>query len=647
MPSSPLSPRRRFGVLLLKLGALAAAGGAQAIVATRPGLSVAGFTLSILLFVVAERTLPAGPERQGRSAQPVPLLVWWLLGTGCLICCAAGVLVHRNAAPGTTHPLWVAGLLLLITGSVWSWWSGGWQRPARRLVGALLVLCVVAGGMFGWHVSTVPPEVHNDEAEIGNDAVALLETKPFNLFTTGWYELPMFHALPAAIGVKLFGVNMLGLRSPSVVLGVASVLLLFALAYPVWGFETAFVAALLLASTRFFIHLSRTGYHYIDTPFVSVVVVWLLLQVWQDLGVGAAVWCGIALGLGMQTYYASRLVPVLLTLTWLLWLLGSDRTLLRARVGRFVVVAIVALVTTAPMIGYFWNHWDALWARTRGTSVFTEGSYLHLSYGYGTKDFGRILLIQAEKALTLFNVTPDTSLQYGYRAGALFDPVSAVLFVLGLGVVCARPLRRLNLMLLLWVVIPVVVGAALTIDTPFFPRISGVVPFAVLIVALALHSVLDSIRDAIPGSAGRRIAAIVATAILAAVFMNNLRTYFIEYAPHHRHSAAVEISAWIRAHGAGKTTYMVGGAPGFFIKHATIRFLTRGYETADIVDLDAYLQQHRLDPATSLFIIMPQGHDAVPKLVDAVGPLDLSEHRNVRNEIDFYAGIPRAGWRDG
>ena len=40
--------------------------------------------------------------------------------------------------------------------------------------------------------------------------------------------------------------------------------------------------------------------------------------------------------------------------------------------------------------------------------------------------------------------------------------------------------------MLLWTLLPLIAGAALTVDTPFYPRISGLVPFAVLLVALAL-----------------------------------------------------------------------------------------------------------------------------------------------------------------
>jgi hypothetical protein len=647
-PSNASSPRRRVIALVLKLSALAAAGGAQAVVATRPGLSLGGFALGMLLFIAGERlTIDSDSDAQAGVPAPrsftVPRLCWGLWGMGCALCVTVGILVHRNVQPPVTHVVWLLGLLSLIAAGLRAWRHGpATGRAPRRVLASLVLLGVIAGGCFGWRVSSIPPEVHNDEAAIGNDAVGLLERRPFNLFTTGWYECPMLHALPAALGIKVFGINLLGLRAPSVVMGVGSVLLLFGLAYRLWGFEVALLSGLLLASARFFIHLSRTGYHYIGTPFFSVLVVWLFVRVWGALGFGAAVACGMAVALGMQGYYATRLVPVLLALTFLLWLPGSNRALVRARVAAFVVIVATALATAAPMIGYFAHHWSALWARTRGTSVFTEESIRHLSFGYRTHDLGQILLIQARKAVTLFNVTGDTSVQYGYTRGGLFEPVSAALFVLGCAVICAHPLRRRNILPLLWVVVPVVTGAWLTIDTPFFPRISGIVPFAVVIVALALHSVLGSLRDCLPRSAGRVAALVVAVGVLAAVYTNNIRSYFIEYAPYHRRGPAVDVSAWLLAHGAGKTTYMIGGMPGFSIRHESIRFVAHGFATADVTDLDAFLRDKRLDPATALFIIMPAAHDTIAKVERVVGPLDVREHRDIHGQIEFYTGIPAA-----
>jgi 4-amino-4-deoxy-L-arabinose transferase-like glycosyltransferase len=645
--ATPSKPRRNWVTLLLKLLAVAAAGSAQAYVAEQPWYSVAGFALGAVLFLVAERRAPVPPEPPQQDAPPAAPGYWTLFAVGCALCIAAGILVYRSAVPSVTHPPWVLGLLCFGGCTLWSWQrSRRRRRPSRRMLASMVLLVVLAGGFFAWHVSSIPPEVHGDEGEEGMDAVRLLTEKPFNLFTVGWYWLPHLHVLRQAVGIKVFGVNLLGLRSTSVVVGTIGVLLVFSVGTQLWGFEVGLLAALVLVSARFFIHLSRTGLEYLDTPVLSILVVWLAWWTWYELRLDAVMVCGLALGLGVQSYYASRLVPVLLTVTWLLWLVRSDRRLRLARFNRLVLIAVVALVTAAPMIGYFFRHPSDLWMRTLETSALSQSGINHLSYGYGTRNLRHILLIQLQHAVTLFNYQSDSSLQYGYRPGGLFEPVTAILFVLGFAGVCAHPLRRRNLLLLLWIAVPVIVGGALTIDTPFYPRISGVLAFAALVVALALHSLLTSLRATLPRRAARVVVPAVALGVVAVVFANNIQDYFFEYAPHHRLWPGLEISAWIRANGTGKTTYMVGGK-GVFIKHGTIRFLTYGFATEDVLDLNAYLRNNRFKRDTSVFIIMPQGKELIPQLQAAVGPLDIEPHRWLDNPTAFYTAVPLAEHEPG
>ena len=626
--------------LLLKLVAVAAAGGAQAYVFQRPWLSVAGFAFGSVLFLAIERGTAPPPDASEQPVPPASTGLWTLFAIGCALCTAAGILVYRQAPPIVTHPTWLLGLLCFAAGAFLSRPRGRTrQRPSRRTLVTVLLLLVLAGAFFGWQVARIPPEVHGDEGEVGMDAVELMTQQPFNLFTVGWYWLPRLHVLRHAAAMQVLGVNLLGLRITSVMLGAAAVLLIFGVGCQLWGFEVGVLAGLLLVSARFFIYLSRNGLHYIDTPVFSILVAYLAWRTWRELRLDLAIVCGLVLGLGIQTYYASRLVPVLLTLTWLLWFAGSHRRHWLRRGQCFALIAVIALATAAPMAGYFWRHPADLWMRTIETSAFGAGGYEHLAFGYGTHDLRYILLVQLQHAVTLFNYTSDSSLQYGYSPGGMFEPVCATLFALGIAAACAHPLWPRNLLLLLWIGLPVVAGGALTVDTPFYPRIAGVVPFAVLAAALASHSVLSSVREVLPRSVARVAPSVLALGVLAVVFSNNIRDYFFDYAPHHRHAPGVEIAAWIRSHGAGKTTYMIGGN-NFFIKHGTIRFLSYGYATQDVINLDVTLQGSRFDPATSLFIIMPQGKELIPKLQAAVGPLQVEPQRYLDNPAAFYTAIP-------
>ncbi|MDX2170322.1 MAG: glycosyltransferase family 39 protein, partial [Deltaproteobacteria bacterium] len=637
---------RADGVALaLAAAALALGGAAQW--GTRYGWwSAAGFALAALAFGLSARRAPDAPEPTTPPADAIPWRVFALVALGVGLCGAAALQVFHFAPPTVTHPIWVAGLLAFGAAAALA------PRQASRLAPlsrgqhwALLGVCVFTAVTLVWDLGGLPTEVHGDEAEVGLDALRLLDQ--FNLFGAGWFELPRFHAFPSAVGLWLVGTDLTGLRAASAALGVAGVLLLFGIGRRLWSVEVGLLAALLLAGQRFYIHLSRAGYHYIDTPLISLLALWLLLRLMHERRLGAALWCGITLGLGIQTYYASRLVPLLIALSWLSFLFPAAqageprRRLTRADLAGLLLIVLVALAVAAPMFAYFAHDWDAFWERTRDTSMFAPAARQHLAHGYGTDRLVEILAIQLRAALTLFNRTPDNSVQYGLD-GPLLDPLSGVLFVLGLGL-AALGWRQARLRaLLLFVVVPLIAGAALTIDTPFYPRISGLVPFAVLAVALALRHLWQLLRDAAAGGAATIAARVALAAAATAILSVNLRTYFVDYAPMYRHSPSVEIAAFVRRHGgAGRTTYMVGGAPAFYIRHGAIAFLTHGYATRDIDRIETLLRD-KPDPRRSVFVVMPQGVDLLTRLQEAFGPLDVQTHRNRRDEIAFFTAVPQA-----
>jgi len=157
-------------------------------------------------------------------------------------------------------------------------------------------------------------------------------------------------------------------------------------------------------------------------------------------------------------------VPVLLTLTWLAWLPGMARRQWRrdewrGQAAGFALIGVAALAVAAPIFGYFAHDWGAFWERTRDTSLFNAAALRHLSFGYGTDSLAGILAIQLRAALTLFNLTEDNSLQYGLHGG-LLEPASAALFVLGAGLALARLGERRMRLLVIWILVPLVAGAA-------------------------------------------------------------------------------------------------------------------------------------------------------------------------------------------
>jgi hypothetical protein len=640
---APAAPPYRF-VSALQLSAVIAALGAQALVADAPWLSLAGFATAMVLFALAERKLPRPAETISEAApgrwRPAFLA---LLAAGVILGLGAGVAVYLEISPHLSQALWALALLLLVGAGIGSRMRAGAPRPSMRelvRLALLLLLCGgIFGGLFGWSLPAMPVEVHGDDAEIGNGAIALLEEEPFDVFRSGWFDLPMLHALPRAVALKLLGIDLLALRATSAVLATVTVLALFLLARRLWGPEAAALAAFLLVTQRYFIHLARSGHLYVDTPALAVVALGLFVEAWRRLSLTAAVACGIALGLGIQSYYASRLVPLLLAATFALWLPRSEAALRRRRTACFAVVVLVSAAVAAPMFGFFAHHGEGLMSRAGGTFVFSDEALHHLFASYETDRLSEILLRQMRAALTLFNANGDTSAQYGYRQ-PLLETAGAAFLALGLAQMLARPADRRGQMVLLWLLAPVIAGGALTIDTPFYPRISGAVPFACLAAALPIQRLLSSIRDASPGPVGRALAGSLVAVLLLLAALNNLWSYFVDYAPGYRLSPGLELSAWIRQHGAGRVTYRIGRPDSFPLDHGTVRFLTHGLEARDVWEPEEFLRAHAFERERSHFIVMPEDPGVLEILAAAAGPLAVEAHQSAEGVLLFYAALP-------
>jgi hypothetical protein len=115
------------------------------------------------------------------------------------------------------------------------------------------------------------------------------------------------------------------------------------------------------------------------------------------------------------------------------------------------------------------------------------------------------------RVLGTFWFFPDTSTQYGGFAPAFFPPM-ATLFGMAVIAVLLRPTDVRGPWLLLWSLLVLMVGGALTIDPPFWPRFFAAFIPATLLAAVAADTLYRAARFA----AGR-LGAVIGTAGLIAL----------------------------------------------------------------------------------------------------------------------------------
>jgi 4-amino-4-deoxy-L-arabinose transferase-like glycosyltransferase len=448
-------------------------------------LCITGTALAFLLSV--------GADIGARQYDSRPLAQWLWIASVALLLLAAAL---RRARPSVDDELW------RLTSedaepsdeqTAPPWITRLWPRGRDFLLLAALVLGALVLRLP--NLMTLPYVVHGDEASNGEQALRWLSGDVPSLLSVGWYGLPMAgYGLPALV-MRVAGADLYGLRLSSVLIGVLSILLLYAFAREVTGRRVAFVAAGLMAVSNAHIQWSRMGIHYIHAPAVMLFTLWMLVRALRRKNGVAAVAAGVGLSLALQVYFSARLLVAIVPL-FLIGLILLNRGALKGRVGVFGWLALGTLVACGPLITYFLTDTDALVGRAQQVLILNGTPYMqgHLHDLFSTADLGVILNRQLAAAPLLLSGLADQSEQYGPHY-AMEDPLVAGLMLIGFWLALLRPRRPLHLLLALWVLGTLILGGVLTIDMPWWPRLLAMLPALCLLAALALERVLCLLKS--------------------------------------------------------------------------------------------------------------------------------------------------------
>ncbi|KKW22314.1 MAG: hypothetical protein UY71_C0002G0006 [Parcubacteria group bacterium GW2011_GWB1_52_7] len=291
----------------------------------------------------------------------------------------------------------------------------------RKEFYAVVLIFLVAAFLRFHNLRQFPPGLYPDEAMNGNNVIEAQKTGGWKVF------------YPENNGREGLFLNLQGLllqyagqnepwvlRFPSAVFGTLSVIGLFFLLYELAllarlrdPFAIAFAGAFMMAASLWHVIFSRIGFRAIMAPFFLTWGVYFAILAFRKMWFRAAVFSGIAFGLGMYSYIAYRLMPALvLVLLPSFW----------KRRGFWhiaVAVPVTAVIVVLPLGFYFFQHPADFLGRTSPVSVFSSERPLY--------DLGKNILL----TLGMFNVRGDSNWRHNI-AGApqLFFPVG-ILFLAG------------------------------------------------------------------------------------------------------------------------------------------------------------------------------------------------------------------------
>lgn len=465
---------------------------------------------------------------------------------------------------------------------------------------ALGLLLLIAAVFRLPHLATVPPGLYPDEAINGNDAVRTADScLPFYEDNNGREGLLI---CLVAVSFKTFGISIWSLRLVSAMAGLLTVLGLWFLVRAFSDSALASLAAFFLAVSFWHVNFSRIAFAGILAPMCAVWMMYFLWRALATLSPLAFIGAGLFLGLGLYTYIAFRVMPLVIALVVAAsWRgvrqetdPGTSAHVRRSPCVGLALMIVVAGAIVTPLGLYFWRRPASFAERLSQVSVFASSHVL------------RDVLSNTVHELAMFNGAGDRNWRHNIGgAPELVWPVGAC-FVIGLVINCIELVRRyrtrrqvptIQAFLLSWFFIGLLPAVFSNEGIPHALRSILVVPVAMIFAAEGLRWLYTSCHAWLRGreqhivpwalrasGTGNLIAATGLTLFLGAVGWVEYDRYFSRWAKNpltaeYFDRNYVDLGRRLNAMPQDVTKYVLVNAPGILVNGIpmpaqTVMFIT-------------------------------------------------------------------------
>lgn len=416
-----------------------------------------------------------------------------------------------------------------------------WRGPE---LAALLLVLLLAAGMRLIHLDDIMPEMSSDHVEKIRDAWRVSQGNYQVFFANiGGREPFQMYAMALLAGVPGLGFNFYTLKFLSALEGIVAVLLITLAARTVIGGREGRLAALLTATlvavSYWHLVLSRMGLRIVLTTAVVGLLLFFLYRALRHNRRGDFLAAGLVTGLGLYTYQATRMLPLVILAGVALALLQYPARQRLALIRNLAALVLIALAAFIPLGGYALEFPQDFWRRT--TSRVLGDAAIQAEGADATSEQlanARAILLQLgenlRNVLLMFNVKGDVAWINGAPGRPALDPWTGALFALGL-VAWARRIQRQHSVLLLLLPLALVIlllPSALALsfprENPSHTRASGALPVTLMIAALPLALLVDQLRHTLRGRSGAICAAGLVLLCVLGALQTGQHRYFDE-----------------------------------------------------------------------------------------------------------------------
>lgn len=519
-------------------------------------LGVAAFAVAIVLFLLPLfGQAPAGNKSKPIDISDQPLIkrARSKLLFGSLVCLLVVLaytgFANNNMVGGLWY--WLVGMVYWVAlwGDVpagyWrvSYWRNKLSQTDPKIILALVLITALAIFFRAFRLDAVPIEMTSDHPEKLLDVYDVLSGQyPVFFERNTGREAFQFYLTAALIAYTPLEISHLALKVGTAIFGIITVPMTYWLGKVWYGRGVGLLAAFFLAISHWHVAITRVGLRFPFTAAFAVPALYFLLRALRHNRRNDWLAAGFVLGLGLHTYTAIRIVPVLFIALVLLraladmagWLFRRPVTPSTSKSSpprhaltfRYwfngVLSGLTALLVFLPLFRYMLDRPDMFWLRSTSRSV--EG-------GPSGSALWGVFWGNVQNAMLMFNYKGDTVPINTIPLSPVLGWVSASFFVLGLAYVLGRLVRyraRRDVYLLVaffLLILPSVLSLAFPQENPSVVRTGGAVPIVMIIVALPIVALAKRLWRA-----GLRPLAVVGiAALLIGATVDNYQWYFVEY----------------------------------------------------------------------------------------------------------------------
>ncbi|MGD8858240.1 MAG: glycosyltransferase family 39 protein, partial [Chloroflexota bacterium] len=349
-----------------------------------------------------------------------------------------------------------------------------------RDVAALLFLALVALVLRLYRIESAPPGLNGDELFNAIDALRLGPGQ-WQIFFEGNYGREALLLYLMAVPLNLFGRSIWAIRLPAVLLGSGVVLLTYGVGRLVFNRRVAFVAGLLVTISLWPVMQSRWGLRAVSLTFFTALTILLYLLAMRRIGRATGLWlaAGLALGLTLYTYIPARLFPLVI-LAWLAWIAFTRRALFGRIWRRMVMSWLIALLIFAPFGLYMIRYPEKVNQRI---DALSGANALEKAL-----DGEPSALLKTTVSVPLmFSFKGDTASRYNLDGRPVFDPLTSMLFYIGLLTIISLAFGRRETdgranygLLLLWMSAMLAPNLITGRDTSFLRGAGAITPIYIM-----------------------------------------------------------------------------------------------------------------------------------------------------------------------